>query len=158
MTFNGANTYSGGTTVNAGTLNGATGSFGTGFLTVNPTGTAGTSADAATVNSTGSIGSTVAVTVNTNTTTAIGTLNFNDATPTIGSLAGSGSVVLNNAAGTTLTTGNATSTTFFGIISQGAAASGLVVQGTGTFTLSGANTYSGGTTVTGPTPTAREPR
>ena len=64
-----------------------------------------------------------------------------DAAEVIGSLAGDGSTVLN--AGLT-TGGNDSSTTFSGIISG---VGSLTKEGTGTFTLTGANTYSGGTTV-----------
>jgi fibronectin-binding autotransporter adhesin len=64
---------------------------------------------------------------------------------TIGSLAGAGTVA-NTGAGATLTTGgDNTSTTFSGVIQDGAGATSLTKVGTGTFTLSGANTYSGGT-------------
>ncbi len=148
----GANTYSGGTAVNGGILTSTVaGGFGTGNVTVNPTGTTGTATDAATLNSTGSISSTAAVTVNTNTATAIGTVNFNGTTPTIGSLTGNGNVVLNNAAGTTLTLGGGAlgnlSSTFSGGISQGAAAGNFATSTTGTVTLTGANTYTGTTGV-----------
>ena len=52
------------------------------------------------------------------------------------------------AAGATLTTGgNNTSTTFSGVIQDGAGVTGLTKVGTGTFTLTGANTYTGGTTI-----------
>ena len=62
-------------------------------------------------------------------------------TETIGDLAGTGSVVLTQG----LTTGgNNNSTTFSGVISGPGS---LTKDGTGTFTLTGANTYSGGTTV-----------
>jgi autotransporter-associated beta strand protein len=83
--------------------------------------------------------------------TATITLNGNaklDITPhnppgvTIGSLAGAGSVLLG---ANTLTIGsNNQSTTFSGVI-QGTG--GMSKTGTGTLTLSGANSYSGGTTV-----------
>ena len=51
-------------------------------------------------------------------------------------------------AGAILTTGgNNTSTTFSGVIQDGAGVTGLTKVGTGTFTLTGANTYTGGTTI-----------
>jgi fibronectin-binding autotransporter adhesin len=152
-TLAGANSYSGGTTVTQGTLTSTvTGGFGTGNVTVNPTGTAGDSTDTATLNTTGSIASTAAVTVNTNSATALGNIYFNGANPTIGSLAGTGNVVLNNQSGNTaLTTGDSTNTVFSGAIrdfSSGQASS-LIKQGSGVFTLSGGgNSYHGGTTVT----------
>lgn len=77
-----------------------------------------------------------AVTVDTGSTLDLA--GFNE---TIGSLAGSGSVLLG--AGT-LTTGNASDTTFGGVISG---TGNLVKQGGGQLTLSGANTYTGTTTV-----------
>ena len=68
---------------------------------------------------------------------------------TVGSLSGAGAVFLGSA---TLTVGDATSTTFSGRIGDGAFTGGsLVKQGTGTLTLSGANTYTGGTKVVGGT-------
>jgi fibronectin-binding autotransporter adhesin len=71
--------------------------------------------------------------------TAFNLANFSDS---VGSLAGSGNVSLGTA---TLTTGAAGSTTFSGIISG---TGGLVKTGAGTtFTLNGANTYTGTTLV-----------
>ena len=150
-TLSGADAYSGGTTVNQGTLTSAVpGGFGTGFVTVNPTGATASANDNATLNTTGSIASTAAVTVNSEASDGgfgIGTINFNGTAPTIGSLTGNGKVVLNNASGTALTVGNASSTTFSGVISNGAGTGSLTKAGTGTLTLTGANTYTGGTTV-----------
>ncbi len=68
---------------------------------------------------------------------------------TIGSLAGSGRVTNADVAAATLTTGgDDTDTLFSGIIQDGAGSTGLTKVGTGTFTLSGNNTYTGGTTIT----------
>ena len=78
---------------------------------------------------------------------AAGTLGIIDS-ETIGSLTGSGRVEITN--GRELRTGaNNTSTTFSGVISDGnlATLGALVKLGTGTFTLSGINTYTGPTTV-----------
>jgi fibronectin-binding autotransporter adhesin len=70
------------------------------------------------------------------------TLNLASFNQTIGSLAGAGAVTLGSA---TLTTGtDNTSTTFSGTISGSGA---LAKIGNGTLTLSGANTYTGGTTI-----------
>jgi fibronectin-binding autotransporter adhesin len=63
---------------------------------------------------------------------------------TIGSLAGAGNVLLGNYSLTT--GGNNDSTTFSGVIS-GASSSALTKSGTGVFTLSGANTYTGRTSI-----------
>ena len=114
VTLSGANTYSGATSVSAGTLQaGALNSF--------------SSSSAFSVASGA-------------------TLGLNNFSQTIGSLAGAGSVTLGSA---TLATGNDnTSTTFSGTISG---AGGLTKIGTGTLTLSGANSYSGGTTIAGGT-------
>ncbi len=75
-------------------------------------------------------------------------------TATIGSIAGSGSFALQNSAGApagvALTVGgNATSTTYTGIISNSASTilGSLIKVGNGTLTLGGLNTYRGTTTV-----------
>jgi fibronectin-binding autotransporter adhesin len=66
----------------------------------------------------------------------------------VGSLAGAGTVTNTGVAGATLTTGgDNTSTTFSGVIQDGAGVTGLTKVGTGTFTLTGANTYTAGTTI-----------
>ena len=74
------------------------------------------------------------------------TLQLNDRSMTIGSLAGGGSTGGNvSLGGNTLTTGGLnTSTTYSGAIGG---SGGLVKTGTGTLTLDGANTYTGTTTV-----------
>jgi len=117
LTVSGANTYTGATNVNAGTLQaGATNTF----------------------------APTSAFTIASGATLALN--NFNE---TIGSLAGAGTVTNGGAANRTLTTGgDNTSTAFSGVIQDGAAgATNLAKAGTGTFTLSGANTYTGTTTI-----------
>jgi autotransporter-associated beta strand protein len=72
---------------------------------------------------------------------AAGTLDLNGFNQTVASLQGAGAVTLG--AGT-LTTGDATDTQFSGVISGAGA---LVKNGSGIFVLTGANTYTGGTTV-----------
>jgi autotransporter-associated beta strand protein len=87
------------------------------------------------------IGSTSAVTV-------IGTLDLNSYSPTLGSLAGSGTVTSSVAGAVTLATGGAgTSTTYSGLLQDGAGTLSVNKAGAGTLTLSGANTYTGGTTI-----------
>jgi fibronectin-binding autotransporter adhesin len=115
LTLSGANSYSGTTTVSAGTLQaGSAGAF--------------------------SSNSDYVVT---------STLDLNSYSPTIGSLAGSGTVT-DSAASTTsvLTVGDGISTAFSGVIQNGSGTVGLdVVVGSSTFTLSGANTYTGPTQI-----------
>ncbi len=126
-TLFGANTFTGGVTINAGTL----------IL-----GSAGA------LNSTA--GSENAVTFGAATA---GTLTLGGNNVTISNLTGSatGPVVQNNLAGTaTLTVGNNAnlSGTYAGIIQNGAAGTlALTKAGTGTLTLTGANTYTGATSV-----------
>ena len=83
--------------------------------------------------------------------TVDGTLDLAGANETIGSLAGPGRITSTITAAIVLTVGNNnTSTTFSGLIENGAAASmGLAKAGSGTFTLSGSNSYTGITTVNG---------
>jgi fibronectin-binding autotransporter adhesin len=150
-----SNSYSGGTQVSQGVLTGTvTGAFGSGDLLIAPTGTA--SADyAAIVNSTYSIAPSANVTVDSNNALASGTLNLFGKNEMIGSLSGNSvysSVYLGNSSGTSLTTGNSNSTTFAGVISDsvsngGSGVGSLIIQGTGTFTLTNVNNYSGGTFV-----------
>jgi autotransporter-associated beta strand protein len=119
--------YSGATTINAGTLM---------ILAGN-----GTSLSA---NSSYTVASGAVLTLGGNSTVA------GPATAIIGSLAGAGTVQNGNA--TTVVTltagGNNATTTFSGVLQNGgAAALALTKNGTGTFTLTGNNTYSGNTTV-----------
>ena len=128
----GANTFSGATTVNEG------------LLLLNKSAGLNAIAGALTINSGGTnrllaanqIADASVVTVN-----GTGRLDLNGFTETIGALAGNGSVALGSA---TLTVGDATDTTFAGIISG---TGGLTKQGVGLLTLSGGNTFSGGVAV-----------
>lgn len=81
-----------------------------------------------------------------------GRLELGDDDETIGSLAGAGSLGFSSPTGAAIlrTGGNNTSTTFSGPIGGGAFDQ-LVKQGSGTFTLTAANTYGGGTTISGGT-------
>jgi autotransporter-associated beta strand protein len=82
---------------------------------------------------------------------ATGTLRMNGFNAAVGSLSGvAGAIVDNNTAtAATLTIGaDNSSTNFAGVIQNGSTATmGLTKGGTGTFTLSGANTYTGNTTI-----------
>ncbi len=109
QTLSGANTYTGATAVNAGTLTLAGGA---------------------------AIADASAVTIGTGATLAL------SAAETIGSLAGAGNVALG--ANTLTSGGNNGSTTFSGVASG---TGGLTKAGTGTLTLSGANTYAGPTNI-----------
>jgi fibronectin-binding autotransporter adhesin len=113
---------------------------GTLLLTANNTYTGATSVDDGTLRLSGA-GQLPA----TSNTTVIGTLDLNNVSTTIGSLAGYGSVLLGN--GTLTIGGNLASSNFSGVI--GGTGGKLVKAGSGAMTLSGAsaNTYSGLTTV-----------
>jgi autotransporter-associated beta strand protein len=91
----------------------------------------------------GAIPSSSAVTVSSGATLSLNT--YND---TIASLSGSGTVNNNGATDATLTVGDATSKTFSGtLVNGGSGKLALTKQGSGTFTLTGANTYTGTTTI-----------
>lgn len=118
LVLGGANTYTGATNINAGTLR---------------EGTANVITD------------TSAVTVATG-----ATYDLNSFSETIGSLAGGGTVTSGAAGALTLTAGgDNTSTLFSGVLQDGSAAISFTKAGTGTLTLTGANTYSGATTISG---------
>ena len=78
-------------------------------------------------------------------------LRLNNFDVTIGSLSGAGTVENAGAAARVLTTGGNNGTTTFGGVLQngGAGTLGLTKVGTGLFTLSGTNSYTGTTTVNG---------
>src|SRR5262249_51833724 len=78
-------------------------------------------------------------------------LDINGHDVTVGSLAdgtGAGTVTNGDTVASTLTTGaDNTDTTFSGVVQDGSHVLSLTKEGTGTFTLAGANTYTGDTTV-----------
>ncbi len=77
-------------------------------------------------------------------------LDLNGFSNTIGSLAGNGIVTNSGGASATLAIGNDnTSTTFGGSLQDGPGTLGLTKIGTGTLTLTGLNTYTGGTNLNG---------
>jgi autotransporter-associated beta strand protein len=79
-----------------------------------------------------------------------GTIDLNGFSPTIDALNGSGTVTTSVSGSATLTVGsNGGTGSFSGVIKDGSGTVGLTVDGTGALeTLSGANTYSGATTIT----------
>jgi autotransporter-associated beta strand protein len=130
-----SNSYTGVTTLNSGALdiNNAY-ALGTGMLAING-GTIGNTSAAAISNANNN-----AVTINGN-FAFTGTQDLN---------LGVGATTLGTAAGTsrTINIGSATNAlTLGGIIANGTTANQLIKNGTGTLILNGANTYSGGTTV-----------
>ncbi|MEO7988888.1 MAG: autotransporter-associated beta strand repeat-containing protein, partial [Chryseolinea sp.] len=77
------------------------------------------------------------------------TLDLNGNSETVGSIAGGGTITSGAVGTLTFTSGgDNTSTTFSGVIQNGTATSvAMVKNGTGTLTISGANSYTGGTTL-----------
>jgi autotransporter-associated beta strand protein len=121
LTLSGSNTYSGATLISAGTLS----LVGTTVIPVNSD-----------------------VTVSTGATLALNDSTVNGAYATIGSLSGGGTVDSIGSKSPTLTVGNNnSSSTFSGVLQDTLHALSLIKTGTGTLTLSGANTYIGGTTI-----------
>ena len=121
-TLSAANSYSGGTTVSGG------------MLRMSVAGTLGASSGSLTLSGSG-------------------ILDLNGTSQLVGNLTGSGGTILNNGSGlATLTTGSGDNGggDYLGVIADNNAGTGTVAVakiGAGTITLSGANTYSGGTSV-----------
>jgi autotransporter-associated beta strand protein len=78
------------------------------------------------------------------------TLDLNGVSQTIGSLSGPGGSAIKLGSGGQLAVSSSASTSFAGNVS-GTGQAGLTKSGTGTLTLSGANTYTGPTTISGGT-------
>jgi autotransporter-associated beta strand protein len=76
------------------------------------------------------------------------TLDLNGFNNTVGSLSGTGTVFNDGATPATLTVGNDNSnSTFSGVLEDGVSVLQLTKSGTGVLTLTGANTYTGGTSI-----------
>jgi autotransporter-associated beta strand protein len=117
LTLSSANTYTGGTVITEG------------GLTLGNANALGAATNALTIND--------------------GILNLSGNSVSLGSLAGTGGTVSNSISGTATITagGNNASTTYSGAIRNGTGTIALTKNGTGITTLTGANTYSGTTTI-----------
>ncbi len=132
-----ANTYSGSTIVNAGTLSLAktSGNAISGNVTVSD----GTGSDIVQLSAANQISDSSAVTISSS-----GVLDLNGFSETVASISSGSSASQISLGSATLTVGDASSSTFAGTVSG---SGGVVKQGAGTLTLSGANSYSGNTTI-----------
>jgi autotransporter-associated beta strand protein len=131
LTFNGANTYSGGTTVNAGTLTVGTGgtlSATTGALAVNNPNTGA--------------GTDVVLNLATGANTTVGSLSGTIAVPS----SGTNTATINTQTTRNFTVNQTAAGTYGGVIA-GAGSVTLGSLSTNALTLTGTNSYSGGTTI-----------
>jgi len=154
LALSGTNTYSGTTTVSAGTLQvGNDSAVGTGTLTLGGgtlqgDGTTRTLANAVSLSASSSIAGASDLTLSgalTNTTSGSPTLTVNNTgLTTLGSVA-----LSNSGTSRTVTIAGSGNTRISGVISNGSTstASALAKTGTGTLTLGAANTYRGATTI-----------
>ncbi|MBK8094870.1 MAG: autotransporter-associated beta strand repeat-containing protein [Verrucomicrobiaceae bacterium] len=133
QTLTGANTHTGGTTVNQGTL------------TVGTGGTLGATTGALTVSNTNSTAAGTASVLNLATAvdTTVGSLSGTIATPT----SGTNTATINTQTGRNFTVNQTAAGTYAGVIA-GAGSVTLGSLSTNTLTLTGTNTYTGTTTVT----------
>jgi autotransporter-associated beta strand protein len=132
VVLNGTNTYTGGTYLNC-------------KLTLGNTKALGATASTLTING-GTLDSTVATNANNNPLSINGDFTFAGTTSNLN--LGTGPATLGTVSGTTRTITVAANTlTLGGSIADGATANSLAKSGTGTLVLSGANAYSGATTI-----------
>ena len=151
-----SNLYAGGTTVNNGLVTlagaaGATTTLGTGALTIGDglqVGAPGTATAIVRNLANNRLNDAQVITID-----ADGRYDLNGFTEIVGSIASTGAAQANSQIflgnNGALTTGNATNTTFQGIISDTGVTGGSITKvGTGVWTLTGPNTYKNGTTIT----------
>ena len=129
LTLNGANTYGGGTILNQGTI------------TVGAAGTLGANSGALSVNNTNTAaGTAAALNLSTGLDTTVGSLSGTIATPS----SGTNTATINTQTGRSFTVNQTAAGTYAGVIA-GAGSFTLGSLSTNTLTLTGTNTYTGGT-------------